>query len=210
MKKIFFIRHGETFSNTGESYDHPAHIRLTDKGHAQAKGLVKKVKNPKKIIVSKYFRTLQTAEHVINKNKHVDVLVFPEIHEFTYLSNDKFIKHTGDKKEIINKYWETLDPRYNDGDNAESFLDFSKRINETVKRLKEIKSDGDVYVFTHANFTRGLLIQLIEFPKLHASASSLKKDIKKMMQRFHEASKNNEYHVNNCDIVEVTSLIKKR
>lgn len=207
--KIFFIRHAETYANTGEKYDHPQYIRLTERGHDQAKKVAKKIKNPGKVIVSKYFRTLETAQHLLNKNKDVDFLVFPDLHEFTYLSNKKFLSLANDNNKIVEEYWELMDPKYNDGDNAESFKDFTDRIHNTILKLKKMKTNGDIYVFTHGNFTRGFMILTKEFSNLHKDVKNKNKNLKKMMKRFGECYVTKEYLVDNCEIVEVTDLIRK-
>jgi len=210
--KFFFVRHGETFSNIGHSYDHPQRIRLTDEGHKQAKTLVKKIKSPDKIVVSKYFRTIETAQPLMEKHPHVLVRVFPHLHEYTYLSPKKFNKgKIGDeiKHRYINQFWDRLDPFHKDGDIAESFLEFIKRVDKTIHTLKKLDPHGNVYVFTHGIFMRAFLHLHKEIDQVLKSKKVDKKKLKELMKKFREIILDEKKKVDNAQIIEVTKIIEK-
>lgn len=201
-KRIFFVRHAETFANLGQGYEHPAYIKLTEKGHADAKTLAKNIKKPGKIVVSRYFRTLQTAIPTIEKNEHIDAIVLPHIHEYTYLNPEKFnVAHLTNeqKNNYVKEYWSRMDPHYRDGGIAESFSDFLKRIKKSAKQINNIKSDGDIYVFTHGVFIKTFLL-MHKIPE---------KSLKKFMQKFYDMQYIQKIEIENCQILDVTDLIEK-
>jgi len=211
--KIFFVRHAETEANAGIGYDHPQHIKLTEKGHVDAKKLAKKIKSPSKIIVSKYFRTLQTAQPLMEKHVDVVVQVLPHIHEFTYLSPAKFIGENIDKKKFVREYWEKMNPYYKDGDIAESYANFAHRIHKSILQIKKLKGTGDVYIFTHGLFIKTFLLLNSEFPKLfkteYKNKSEEKKAMLKFMHNFYTMQFKDKEKVKNCEIVDVTDIISK-
>lgn len=201
-KKIYLVRHAETFANTGEKLEHPAHIRLTEKGISQAKELAKKIKKPGKIVVSKYFRTLQTATPLIEKHENVEVLVLPHIHEFTYLSPVKLLDKDVSKEKkdtMVKSYWEQMDPKYSDGDIAESFANLVKRVEKSIKQIKNIKAEGDIFIFTHGMFIKTFML-LNEKKNLKP---------KQLMQEFYNLQFVEKAEIKNCEILDVTDIIAK-
>jgi alpha-ribazole phosphatase len=210
--KFFFVRHGETFSNIGHSYDHPQRIRLTDQGHKQAKKLVKKIKSPDKIIVSKYFRTIETAQPLMEKHPHVLVRVFPHLHEYTYLNPKKFNRGKIEdevKHRYINEYWERLDPTHKDGDIAESFLEFITRIDKTIHALKKLEPHGNVYIFTHGIFMRAFLYLHKEIDQVLKPKKMDKKKLKALMKKFRDIILDENSKIKNTQIIDATEIIHK-
>jgi broad specificity phosphatase PhoE len=73
MKKLYFVRHGESTGNAGDFRQGPD-TPLSSKGEAQAKLVAERFRNIEidKIVVSTYTRASQTAEY-INEILHKDI-----------------------------------------------------------------------------------------------------------------------------------------
>jgi len=152
MHPIFFIRHGQSESNSGAVTEYPKTTNLTDLGRKQADRLAAVLNQPPDLIItSSYSRAIQTALPTMDK--------YPEarreewnIHEFTYLNPMKYYKTTKvDRKPMTKKYWEALDPESHDRE-AESFYDFYDRCLEAYEKLQGRKER--IFIFTHGHVIR--------------------------------------------------------
>jgi broad specificity phosphatase PhoE len=152
MKRIWFVRHAESVANAGGKTSSPADTELTKDGQKQADELAEKVTDkPELIITSPYIRTLRTAEPLIAK--------FPDtrheqwsVQEFTYLSPSKYNNTTMEERvPMALEYWDRNDPEYCDGQGAESFTDFLKRVRDCKKKLANLK-ENYVIIFSHYQF----------------------------------------------------------
>ena len=156
-KKVILVRHGESAANAGlPTYD-PASIPLTDTGRLQAVQLAEKMTiTPDLIIVSPYLRAQQTAGPMIKRFPQARVECWPEVREFTYLAPASCKgTTTQERKERVNAYWQAGDPYYVDGDGAESFSQFMRRVDTAIQKLKNEEA-RTIVVFTHGQFMRAL------------------------------------------------------
>lgn len=155
-KQIWFIRHGQSITNAGGTWPDPDTIPLTEKGHEQAKAASQAlVHEPTLVVTSPYSRTLQTARPTLERWPEVSHEEWP-IHEFTYLCTSKLANASFDeflKQDKI--YWDRLDPHHQDGPEAESFVNFMKRVDTAIEGFKSITHEKAV-VFSHALFLKAL------------------------------------------------------
>ena len=164
MKEIWFIRHGESESNAGLPSQSAASPPLTPKGQDQAARVAEQItRQPDRIIISSYIRTVQTAEPTIARFPNTLVETWP-VQEFTYLSHQYYDNQTGPSRIRPSlKYWHTADPDYVDGDQAESFNHFIQRVTQTLDDLKPL-DDQFTLIFSHGWFIRALPWVLLTDP----------------------------------------------
>ena len=99
-KRIFLVRHAESFSNIGEISAHTHAVRITDNGKQQAEDLVELIEKPDRIIVSKYLRTIETAEPTIKKYTDAEIHLWIDIHEFDYIDKKKYANTDNENKNL--------------------------------------------------------------------------------------------------------------
>lgn len=154
--KIHLVRHAESEANAGGNTSDPSSILLTEKGKLQASDLLRKFTHeslPDLILVSSFIRTRQTAEPFIRKYPAIPVEIWP-LHEFTFLSPSKCQNTTSqDRQLMVRDYWAKCDPYFIDGVGAESFIEFTHRITECIKKM-QILNHPLVVVFTHGQVMR--------------------------------------------------------
>jgi probable phosphoglycerate mutase len=157
MKKIWFIRHAESLSNAGFPTDTPHAIGLSEKGMAQAEAVAAQWQTePDLIVVSRYSRTAYTAVPLCRLHPQVQVVELP-VHELTFLAPGRYIGTTETtRREPARQYWERCDPDYCDGEGAESFCDFCKRIDESLEALRD-RTEQRIAVFCHAYVIKAIL-----------------------------------------------------
>lgn len=161
MKRAFyFIRHGESESNAGLKTQHPRTIALTPTGRAQAESKAQGFSHrPDLIVTSRYIRTGQTAAPFMKKFAGVPVQEW-NIHEFTYMSADKYKDTTNlERRPHIDAYWDRADPHHRDDATSESFADFAARCRDTVNRMKACDAPVTL-AFSHGYMMRGVLFTL--------------------------------------------------
>ena len=123
MNKVFLIRHAESESNIGKVFVHQNTIKITQKGKQQAADLLEVLEKPNKIICSKYIRTVETAEPLMEKFPESEIHLWIDSHEFQPLDSKRNDGITTEQRNNNNKlYWLRLDPFYHDGGNSESFI----------------------------------------------------------------------------------------
>jgi broad specificity phosphatase PhoE len=154
MLTVHFIRHAESESNAGMRTEHPATIRLTEKGLEQAR-LTSQVfeSAPDLIVTSPYIRTQTTAAPLIERFPDTPHVEWP-VQEFTYLDPSHWNGTTGQERlPAAHAFWERNDLLYRDGDRAESFIDLMERVERTRQLILEQKA-GAIIIFSHGQFTR--------------------------------------------------------
>ena len=140
-KKIWFIRHAESSANADESVKSDdfcgSSIPLSKEGEKQAEKLLEYFSDaPDLLITSPYIRTKETAKPLMKKYPHVLHEEWP-IHEFTYLSGERCFNTTFLERDPWKaEYWENSNPKHNDGEGAESFIDFMDRVKTAIKKIK--------------------------------------------------------------------------
>ena len=152
MKIIYLVRHAESIANAGGKTVTPDSIDLSENGKAQAKQLTDNFpEEPDLIVTSPFIRTLRTAEPLLEKYPNSKHEQWP-VQEFTYLSPAKYNNTTMEARiPFAIEYWERNDPYYCDGDGAESFSNFLKRIDDGKNRLKA-RSERCIIVYSHYQF----------------------------------------------------------
>jgi broad specificity phosphatase PhoE len=160
-KNVWLIRHAESTGNAGLTTSRPDTIPLTGKGIEQALYLADSfTQAPALIVTSPYVRTQQSAKPTIQR--------FPtarqeqwEVQEFTYLSPARYRDTTAaDRRPYVDAYWSRCDPRYIDGEGAESFADFIGRVQRAIDGLWSCQSEF-VAVFGHGLFLRAMIWRML-------------------------------------------------
>ena len=160
-KNVWLIRHAESIGNAGLVTSRPDTIPLTEKGIEQSLYLADSfMQAPALIVTSPYIRTQQSARPTIRR--------FPttrqeqwEVQEFTYLSPARYRDTTAaDRRPFVEAYWSRCDPHHIDGEGAESFADFIRRVQLAIDGLWACQSEF-VAVFGHGLFLRAMIWQML-------------------------------------------------
>ncbi len=163
MKKIYIVRHGQSHTNAGGKAMPNAEIPLTELGQQQAVEvadwlLQETNKDIRSIGISKYLRTQQTAQPLIDKTA-LNPIIIEGMQEFNYLRFEKIRNKTvKERLQIAERYWLEQSPDFIDGgDNteAESFEMFVQRTQKVLTHLQTLE-DG-----THVLYSHGLWISML-------------------------------------------------
>ena len=153
----WLIRHTETNCNPNVWCTNIRDIQLTDNGKQRAIDIAEKVtRRPDLIITSPFLRSIDTAKPLHNKWPDVPCEQW-SIQEFIYLSPGKYATKTIiDRNNAKKEYWQHASPTFCDGEDAESFLDFTGRLKSFHKQL--LAQKGFVVVFGHGLFLKAFLL----------------------------------------------------
>lgn len=173
MGLVWLIRHGESEANAGLPSDQHANIKLTAKGHQQAKQIALFLSQPPSLVVtSPFLRTQQAAQPTIDKFPSAPQVQW-QIQEFDYLAAARRKGTTlAERTPMADEYWQRNDPFYVDGEGAESFVEMMNRIDKLHKKIKTLKEEFTV-IFTHGIFLRTFLWSLI-FNSTEATAETMR------------------------------------
>lgn len=162
--RIFIVRHGD--KEKGNYYNEDLRHQdspLSKIGEQKAEKLIHyfEPKQMKKIIVSEYLRTEQTAQYVA-KNKGFQVIKDKRLNEI----DNGIIESMSDEK-IIEKYPEfwndfisySKDVRFPEGETGEEVKDRQKDLLDEL-----IQNDEDVLLFSHEGYIRLLMCHLLGIP----------------------------------------------
>jgi probable phosphoglycerate mutase len=112
---------------------------------------------PRVIAVSRYLRTIQTAEPLLRRYPDVPVEQW-RVEEFTYLDRAFCAGTTyAERKGLRDAYWKRRDPVWADGPGCECFADFIQRVRRLEQTLSLRDPDETIVVFTHGFVMRTLL-----------------------------------------------------
>ncbi|MBY0538280.1 histidine phosphatase family protein [Patescibacteria group bacterium] len=164
MKRVYFVRHGETASNVNRSWQDPTEI-LNEKGQEQVTVVAKRIKSLTfdKMIVSTLPRAVQTAEAIVLENNMKYELsdLFREIKPPTSLIG---AVHTDDEESLMNKFKiaraEFADDEAWRFEDEENGTDFLNRIKKSLQYLRDLPEEN-ILVVTHGGYLRcclGLVI----------------------------------------------------
>src|SRR5690348_14946487 len=108
MYKVFLIRHGESEANAGLATTHPKDVKLTSRGHEQARQIATflgEYTSLNLIVTSSYLRTKQTAEPT-KKKFLFETAEEWEVQEFTYLA-PRYLGHStiNERRPLVDAYW---------------------------------------------------------------------------------------------------------
>jgi 2,3-bisphosphoglycerate-dependent phosphoglycerate mutase len=160
-KNVWLIRHAESIGNAGLVTSRPDTIPLTGKGIEQALYLADSfTQAPALIVTSPYIRTQQSAKPTIRRFPTVRQEQW-EVQEFTYLSPARYQDTTtADRRPFVDAYWSKCDPHHIDGEGAESFADFLRRVQLAIDGLWACQSEF-VAVFGHGLFLRAMIWRML-------------------------------------------------
>ena len=167
-----FIRHAESEANVGGVIDHPSNYALTEAGRQQARTLAAAtVATPAAIVYSPFLRARQTAAPMIKRFPDVESLMLP-IQEFTCLRPDAWKESTAkQRRPAVDEYWKKADPRFCDGEGAESFADFLGRVETTLAWLNT-SNVGPVFLVGHELFIRAVMWRCLA-PSLEVAVDTM-------------------------------------
>ncbi len=208
-RKIYLIRHGQSEGNLDHLVLKDTNIfKLTQEGRKQAESLVEILEEPKRIIVSKFIRTIETAQPIINKFPDSEIHLWADVHELHTVSLE-----TTKKLETLEAYeqhtkvkYEELDVELRDphADGHENFKEFVERVNYVILKMQKIP-DGINYVFTHAYFIKMFFLLAQKYPDFDKSEKTLEK-YKEIMQVFYVFK--SEFKTANTQVFDVSELVE--
>ncbi|MBF2065915.1 MAG: histidine phosphatase family protein [Calothrix sp. C42_A2020_038] len=172
MAIVWLIRHGESEANSGLPTDEQVNIKLTQKGHQQARQIASFFsQQPSLIVTSPFLRTKQTAQPTIERFPSTSHTEW-QVQEFNYLATARRKNTTlAQRIPMAQEYWQRCDPFYVDGEGAESFADMVSRVNNLKQQIQNLDEEF-VVIFTHGMFMRAFLWSLL-FNSLKASVESM-------------------------------------
>ena len=164
MKKLFYVRHGETHMNVAGLLSGRTETPLTEKGIEQAttagKELKQKLPHIDLIICSPYERTYETAKLIANE------IGYP-IEKIQ--KNDLFVERTfgilegTPGKDFLDEHeYRELD----DVEGSETIEELQKRAEEAFKYLQVLKEDN-ILVVGHGAFARAIRRVVQGLPHTH-------------------------------------------
>lgn len=191
MTRVWLIRHGESEANAGLSTTIPSTVGLTEAGWQQARQVSHAFEGaPALIITSSYLRAIQTAQPTMERFPNIQIETW-DIQEFTYLSPKKLGKTSKiERQPRVQSFWESCDPTYLDGEDAESFSGFMHRIK--IMREKLLARNNDFM----AVFCHGFVIKAMLWANL-LNSFTVTSDYMRNFYMFH-----NSFSLHNGSIVE--------
>lgn len=150
MKKIYFVRHGQTDYNLNEIIQGAIDIELNETGIKQAYEAKEKLKNIQfdRIYSSPLKRARKTAE-IISENNNVKVEVDDRLKEISFGIND------GNKYGSYDYigFWNYNNPHLYPG--AENVRDFVKRVGEFLDTLKDVDAEN-ILLVSHGGVSKAV------------------------------------------------------
>ena len=164
MKRLFYVRHGETHMNVDGLLSGRTETSLTEKGIDQAKAagkdLKQKLPHIDLIVCSPYERTYKTAKLIANE------IGYP-IEKIQ--KNDLFIERTfgvlegTPGKDFLDKHEYR---EFDDVEGSETIEELQKRAEKAFKYLKTLKEDN-ILVVGHGAFARAIKRVVQGLPHTH-------------------------------------------
>jgi broad specificity phosphatase PhoE len=166
MKKVYFVRHGESTGNVGDFRQGPD-TPLSKEGEAQAKIVAERFRSIEidKIIVSTYLRAKQTAEYIneiLNKETEYSDLLVERIKPSKVVGKRKDDPEaTAIDKLHINNF-HNPEFKFEDG---ETFTEMKKRALDLLTHIEKIPEERILCV-SHGIFLRMVLACVVYGQKL--------------------------------------------
>lgn len=148
MKSITFLRHAESAANAGLPSSVPGGIPLTEAGKSAADSAARNYDGPtpELIVVSPFRRAQETAVPFRRRFASALVEEWP-VQEFTYLSPERCgTSSAADRRPLVEAYWSAATPETNDGPGAESFHDFTARVQLSLEKLRNRREQAILVV----------------------------------------------------------------
>jgi probable phosphoglycerate mutase len=165
MKRLFFVRHGETHTNVAGIIDGHSKTSLTDNGKEQVKNAGKHLKNAMPyidlIISSPLERTLETAKHIAEE------IGYP-------IENIKINKLLIERSYGIlegtsrDEFFETH--KYSDMDNVkdvETLADLQIRATRALEYVRSLSNYNNILVVSHGSFGKAFRRAVKNLPHTH-------------------------------------------
>lgn len=148
MKRIYFVRHGESLANAGGITMENAAIPLSEQGQRQAEAVADLLpREPALVLVSPMLRTQQTAEPYCRR-RGAQPTVQPTLAEFSMICATLIAGFSGEQRRpVAEAYWADADPWKRLGPNADTFIEFDARVGDFIDLMPELP-DGTV-IFGH-------------------------------------------------------------
>lgn len=161
MKRVYFVRHGETDANLNGYYQSPE-VPLSEKGHQGAKAVAQRCThlNVDVVFASPFVRAQETAQHIVEAIKK-PLITCEYAHE---VLNAKFvwgIQFTS--KEAITYQAERTENYTNpewSPDGAENYFMVSERVTKTLEMIETSEHDN-ILLVAHGNFLKQLVARLL-------------------------------------------------
>ncbi|MDM8534665.1 histidine phosphatase family protein [Clostridiaceae bacterium HSG29] len=162
MRKIYFVRHGETNANIERRYCGFTDIEINEQGIIQAKEASEKLKDYKidLFFSSDLIRTRMTANE-INKNHNLDIVYLKNLREMNFgeLENLTFKeigeKFPEEKEKIIASKNEYIFP------SGESLKMLYERTNQCLKEILNKYKDGNILIVSHSGAIESMLTEIL-------------------------------------------------
>ena len=161
MKKVYFVRHGETEGNVGKYFQFPD-TPLTLAGHAGAEATALRFKDIKvdTLLVSPFYRAQQTAQH-ISSAIDVPIETVHSLHEIMQAVSVRGKEWSSPEGE---KYLKSQKEHFFEPgisiDGEENHIQILERIKEVVLLIENHLSDN-ILVVSHGQFLSLLFIYLL-------------------------------------------------
>jgi alpha-ribazole phosphatase len=148
MKCLTFIRHGESVANAGGITMPDREIPLSERGWRQAQALAETLElEPSTILVSRLLRAQQTAAPFCQR-VGMRPVENPLLDEFAVIDPDLIEGLDGaQRRPFTQAYWQDPDPHRRLGQAADTFAEFSRRVEDFLEGLAALP-DATV-VFGH-------------------------------------------------------------
>lgn len=162
IKKVYFVRHGETEGNAGGYFQFPD-TPLTQTGHDGARALAERFRHLKidELIVSPFLRTQQTAEP-ISKVLDLPIITYEDFHEIDQATVMRGVKIYSDAGKAYNElyYKEHFISSDHQLEGLENYHDVITRVKSCITMLEENKNEN-ILVVSHGNFLRFVIAYLL-------------------------------------------------
>ena len=155
MKKVYFVRHGESEGNV--NYTHQtAETALTEKGKGQAETVSQRIAHVDfdMLISSPYARAMSTAEEISSLTKK-GIIVSSLFIERVKASEQENLKRNSPEALVLHDLYMTAFLKGEKYKDAESFDDIKLRIQNALDYLEKLDAER-IVVVTHGMFLRAL------------------------------------------------------
>ncbi len=162
MRKIYFVRHGQTDANVKKQYCGQTDVDLNRKGLKDAASIAKVLKSASidAIISSDMKRTMKTAE-LINQYHQLKIELMPEFREINFgrFENLTFeeigSKYPEEKEKMIQ---EKINYNFLEG---ESLTQLHLRVMKAFNKLLEEKANENLLIVSHGGVIRMILTEIL-------------------------------------------------
>lgn len=183
MKRLMFVRHGESEANTGGISRPNAEIILTEKGQQQAQKVAEHWQDaPSQIYVSEFIRTTQTAQPLMDKYE-IQPIQLAGLNEFNTFGYDYVKGLTGQQRlPLTLAYWRKADPEERCGELGQTYQEFCTQVAEFIPMLLTLEDNS--VLFGHGMWFTQLMWQTLGFGQ-HITTSKNMKSFMKFHMSLH-------------------------